>query len=416
MLTGINETVGSSWIDPAYDAAGNMITGPMITGPLGTDPTTKLHFVFDAWNRMVTVKADSSGSPGSTIASYTYDGRNRRITKTIGGSTYHGYYNNNWQYLETRIDSSTSSSGQIVWDLRYIDSPLALLGGTYPLYYTNDANFNVTALIDGHTGAVSERYQYDPYGNVQFYTAAWATTMTSAANNPILYCGYTLDGESGLYLARNRYLNVATGTWEKRDLIGRKGTLVVEGALNLYQLDESNPIKFVDPFGLDAAYPGNAHWGEVKNASSHTVTIQGDWFEFTAGGVSYFPSTEDEEKWFRSTIPGITKVIPDPARTEILQPGETSVSVRQNANGKLRPDHVILDADFILAVDGGAATLYSDGNCNAPCMLDPKDAAWLKQTKGFKVPGLIPLPFGTDGVYTVADCVKGDIKGVFVFR
>jgi len=270
-ITAINETVGSSWIDPAYDAAGNMITGP-----LGTDPTTKLHFVFDAWNRMVTVKADSSGSPGSTIASYTYDGRNRRITKTIGGHTYHGYYNNNWQYLETRIGTSTSSSGQLVWDLRYIDSPLALLGGTYPLYYTNDANFNVTALIDGHTGAVSERYQYDPYGKVQFYSDAWVKTMASAANNPILYCGYTLDSESGLYLARNRYLNVGVGVWERRDpmmvaqsrllsnheeISATKARLIAldyDVETNFYQVVQSNPISNVDPTGLLTVNTTNA--------------------------------------------------------------------------------------------------------------------------------------------------------------
>jgi len=34
------------------------------------------------------------------------------------------------------------------------------------MYYTTDANFNVTALVRADTGRVAERYEYDPYGFV----------------------------------------------------------------------------------------------------------------------------------------------------------------------------------------------------------------------------------------------------------
>jgi YD repeat-containing protein len=67
-----NETTGitgGGWNSPAYDAAGNIVSGPKA----GAE-TTRLHFVYDAWNRLVQVKADSGGQPGAVIATYQYDG------------------------------------------------------------------------------------------------------------------------------------------------------------------------------------------------------------------------------------------------------------------------------------------------------------------------------------------------------
>ena len=39
-------------------------------------------------------------------------------------------------------------------------------------YFTNDGNFNTTALIDANSGAVVERYQYDPYGKMTVLNGA----------------------------------------------------------------------------------------------------------------------------------------------------------------------------------------------------------------------------------------------------
>jgi hypothetical protein len=61
---------GGGWSGPAYDAAGNMTSGPK-----AGNEAVRLHFVYDAWNRLVQVKADSGGQPGAAIATYQYDGR-----------------------------------------------------------------------------------------------------------------------------------------------------------------------------------------------------------------------------------------------------------------------------------------------------------------------------------------------------
>jgi hypothetical protein len=72
-----------NWIDPVYDAAGNMTSGPVP----GAE-TTRQHFVYDAWNRLAAVRADSGGSPGSTVATYEYDGLRRRVQRTVDSTTF----------------------------------------------------------------------------------------------------------------------------------------------------------------------------------------------------------------------------------------------------------------------------------------------------------------------------------------
>jgi hypothetical protein len=53
----------------------------MSSGPKAGSETTGLWYVYDAWNRLVTAKNDSDGSPGITLATYAYDGPERSCTK-----------------------------------------------------------------------------------------------------------------------------------------------------------------------------------------------------------------------------------------------------------------------------------------------------------------------------------------------
>jgi hypothetical protein len=91
--------------------------------------------------------------------------------------------------------ASTTAKYQYVWDQRYIDSPVLRDEdldsdgdctddegtGSERLCYANDANFNVTALIDTD-GAVTERTIYDAYGQPTLYNATWSTTIAESAS------------------------------------------------------------------------------------------------------------------------------------------------------------------------------------------------------------------------------------------
>ena len=116
------------------------------------------------------------------------------------------------------------------------------------LYYCNDANMNVTALVNT-SGTVVERYLYDPYGAVKVYSDDWSTVVTTWAaskKNNIRYCGHFFDDESGLYHVRHRSYHPTLGSWTTRDMRG-----YING-MKLYEYAISSPADVFDPLGLTA--------------------------------------------------------------------------------------------------------------------------------------------------------------------
>ena len=226
---------------PLYDPAGNMVYGPK-----PSDPNKGMHQRYDAWNRLASVYWDDGDDANqldandTLRATYRYDGLNRRVRKIVVGddantTTEHIYHNTGWQVLEIRrglegAAPTATAYKQYAWDIRYIDAPVCRWwdadadGQMEPTageqhYYTNDAQFNATALIDANSGTVVERYMYDPYGKPMFLDANWTPIAASAYENEILYCGYRYDPETGLYQVRERYYDLITGTWKTRDKI-----------------------------------------------------------------------------------------------------------------------------------------------------------------------------------------------------
>ena len=258
------QSISGTWVTPVYDAAGNMISGPK-----PGDETTRVHYVYDAWNRLVAVKADDSGSPGATLAEYSYDGRNRRIEKVVTGtSDVHYYYNEQWQMLEERFvdgNGETTASNQYVWSARYIDSPVVRFhdgngdGDCIPsendpadtiCYYTGDANYNVTTTItigyaDGNTTTDIEHYVYGAYGEATVYSSTWTALAAPSVDGP-LYAGYFFDAETGQYQVRNRYYDSSTSTFTSRDPKG-----FAAGDANLTRYCGNGPTNRLDPTGLD---------------------------------------------------------------------------------------------------------------------------------------------------------------------
>ncbi len=133
------------------------------------------------------------------------------------------------------------------WDQRYIDAPVMVYRDTntdaavdQKLYVTQDADFNVTATISGDTGVVANRFIYTPYGQRTVLTATWTAGTTDFM---LGHQGLYLDGESGLYYNRARYLHPTLGNFIQRDPLG-----YVDGG-SLYQYERSRPGTLLDPSG-----------------------------------------------------------------------------------------------------------------------------------------------------------------------
>ena len=297
---------GGDWYDPVYDSAGNMTRGP-----LPSSPTTYQDYAYDAWNRLVEVKDNT----GATVAAFAYDGLNRRIEKTVGGTTEHYYYHEAYQVLEVRQDGVSDPVEEYVWHPHYVDALAVRYHDTdtdgdfadnsEEQFACFDGNYNVSVLI-GNVGVI-ERYHYTPYGEITAVSGktadfnldgvvdtsdyniwntnnpagpgkthaegdangdgyvtvtdynAWNTQKftyesslaASAISNPVTYTGRRLDSETGLYYYRARYYDPKLGRFLTRDPIEYRGS-----QWNLYQYTNSNPTSYIDPLGLGTYH----HW------------------------------------------------------------------------------------------------------------------------------------------------------------
>ena len=240
------ETIASSGTHVAYDRAGNMTAAPQ-PDSWSSNYTLK----YDAWNRLTTVKCGYS-----PVAAYTYDGLHRRVTKTVGATTEHYYYDG-WRCIEQRLGSESYPERQYVWGTRYVDDLILRDRDTGTsrdgnlderLYSLQDPNWNVTTLVketSPDTWQPVQRFRYTAYGASEPLTTAFATT-TDAYDWDYRYTGRREDDETGLLYYRYRMYHAQLGKFLTRDPIGYMAEDV-----NLYRYVGNRPTIAIDPHGLE---------------------------------------------------------------------------------------------------------------------------------------------------------------------
>jgi RHS repeat-associated protein len=215
-----------------------------------TQAETGKTFMYDAWNRLVKVKSGST-----VLETFAYDGTNRRVTNTVGSTTTDLYYSDQWQVLEEKVGSSTSA--RYVWSPVYVDAMVLRDRDTDAdgalderLWAQQDANWNVTAVVDG-TGAVVERYVYDAFGAVTVYSPTYSTVRSSSNYGwQYEFQGLQSDGVTGNLYARNRDYDPGLGRFTSLDPSRFEG-----GDSDLYRTMANSPINRTDSHGLLAARP-----------------------------------------------------------------------------------------------------------------------------------------------------------------
>ena len=213
------------------------------------------------------------------------------------------YYNSAWQVLEVRRDTTQGQQApvlrhQYVWSVRYIDAPVlrdenkdadgdCTDGDDERLYFCNDVNMNVVALVND-SNEVVERYRYDPYGRTSVLhgvkDAAGTDTSASEWNfrgpnkfdNELGFCGYWYDFRNGFYHVRHRAYYPNRG-WLQRDPLG-----YVDG-MSLYEYVESSPTLVLDPFGLQSTrtrdfdvHPAPPHRPDESPCPIAETTVPGE--------------------------------------------------------------------------------------------------------------------------------------------
>ncbi len=120
------------------------------------------------------------------------------------------------------------------------------------LYALQDANWNVTALMDT-SGSIVERYVYDPYGSVTVLNTSWTVITSSAYASVYLHQGGRFDPAAGLYNFDYRVLSPALTRWMQSD-----PKQFAAHDQNLYRYEANSATARLDPSGLDWRWSGCA--------------------------------------------------------------------------------------------------------------------------------------------------------------
>jgi len=170
----------------------------------------------------------------NSVASYAYDYKGRRISKTTGGVT------TKYCYAGEQIIAEYDGNDNLLRKFVYgpgIDEPICMLDvadSNAVYYYHFDGLGSVVALSDNSANIV-EKYSYDVFGE---------PNRTSDVNNPYFFTGRTYDSETGNYYYRARYYGCALGRFLQPDPLG------YDDGLNMYIYVHNNPVMNVDPSGL----------------------------------------------------------------------------------------------------------------------------------------------------------------------
>jgi len=260
--------------------------------------------------------------------SIVYDGDGNRASKTVAGVTtlYLVDTQNPTGYAQVLAEEAPSWAPNVsyVYGLELVSEDLIGSSGALR-YYVYDGHGSVRALTD-QTGAVTDTYDYDAFGNLLH--------STGISYNNYLFAGEQFDPDLGLYYNRARYLNVSTGRFWSMDSYG--GDQQAPLSLHKYLYAASDPVNRRDPLGNDSlaeltvAFAVSTTLLTMSGCSSQTgplpVTVNilqnwkqeyGAWLDLGAKTKSRSPSYP-EYNW----VQWVTTNAIEPGLKKYLQPDE----------------------------------------------------------------------------------------------
>ena len=215
-----------------------------------------------------------------------------------GGSSLYWYGADGAELTET--DTSGSTTNSAADDYVYFNGVRTArrdsgVGDVY--YYFNDQIGSVRAIAEVVSGQTTATLcldtDYYPFGTQRSPIVSSCTTSQK-------FTGKDLDTESSLYNSGARYYPPFEGRFMSPDPDGfETSNLAYPQSLNQYAYVQNNPLRFIDPLGLDCVYladdgsttpdTGDGTGASIDHNSSEQEchsTPGGNWIDGTVGSLS----------------------------------------------------------------------------------------------------------------------------------
>ncbi len=183
---------------------------------------------------------------GDNNYSYTYDENGIRTSKTVNGVTT--YYNTRNGVIISQSDGTNTMYFQ--YDMNGL--PIGFIfNGTQYFYMTNQMG-DIIAITE-FDGNIIAQYVYDEWGkllNVYTVNEDNAEQVEIANVNPLHYCGYYYDTETGYYYLQSRYYDASICRFINTDIPEiTKISKEVAAGTNIFAYCNNNSVNNSDPTG-----------------------------------------------------------------------------------------------------------------------------------------------------------------------
>jgi RHS repeat-associated protein len=251
---------GVLWAEYTWDGNSNRLTA--------TDPLGSFSGTYDDHDRLLTYGSASytytangelaSKTVGSLTATYVYDvlgqlrkvvkpdgitveygidAAGRRVSQSIDGVKVQGFLYGGGLNPLAELDGTGAVVSRFVYGASgHVPEYLVKGGSSYRLI--TDELGSVRLVVDASSGAVIQRLDYDPFGQVLL--------DTNSGFQPFGFAGGLYDFRTGLVRFGARDYDPQTGRWTAKDPVRFAG-----GDTNLYGYVVNDPINLLDPLGTD---------------------------------------------------------------------------------------------------------------------------------------------------------------------